>query len=101
MTDTNGFPLSVFFMKGNYHDTSVFDKYIKDVALIVPNRNVKMIANKAYSSTKNYELLDVHNIKHIIPRRKNMKIASTYRYYRNEYSNRIKIEHIFSRLKTY
>ena len=28
MTDINGFPLSIFFMKGNYHDNSVFNKHI-------------------------------------------------------------------------
>ncbi len=30
MTDINGFPLSALFMKGNYHDDSVFHKHIRD-----------------------------------------------------------------------
>ena len=38
---------------------------------------------------------------HIIPPRKNMKMASTYKYDKNEYIKRIKIENIFARLKMY
>ncbi|ARF12558.1 transposase [Klosneuvirus KNV1] len=101
MTDINGFPLSVLFLKGNYHDNSVFNKHIRDTLLILPNKKIKIIADKAYSSKNNYTLLDSHNLLHIIPPRKNMKIANDYKYEKNEYIKRIKIEHIFARLKTY
>jgi putative transposase len=100
LTDKNGIPLSVFFIKGNYHDTTVFDKHIKDIPLIMSN-NIKVIADKAYASRKNYSLLESRNMKHIIPPRKNMKIKNTYVYDKNEYIKRIKIEHIFSKLKIY
>jgi len=101
MTDINGFPLSVLFLKGNYHDNSVFVKHIKDACLLVPNKKKTIMADKAYSSHSNYSLLDSKNIKHIIPPRKNMKLYATYNYNINEYKKRIKIEHIFGRLKTY
>jgi len=94
MTDINGFPLSVLFLKGNYHDNTVFIKHIRDANLII-------LKIKAYSANKNYELLDNNNIKHIIPPRKNMKFAINYKYNKNEYSKRIKIEQIFSKLKIY
>jgi transposase len=101
MTDINGFPLSVLFMKGNYHDNSVFEKHIRDALVILPNNKKKIMADKAYSSKKNYDLLESKNITHIIPPRKNMKIAKTYKYNKDEYIKRIKIEHIFSRLKMF
>ena len=101
MTDINGFPLSILFMKGNYHDNSVFNKHIKDALLLVPNKNITVMADKAYSSKNNYLLLESNNIKHIIPPRKNMKIVKTYKYNKNEYIKRIKVEHIFGRLKMY
>ena len=101
MTDINGFPLSVLFMKGNYHDITVFNKHIRDALIIIPNKKIKVIADKAYSSKNNYSLLESKNIEHIIPPRKNMKLAKTYKYDKNEYSKRIKIEQIFARLKLY
>ncbi len=67
MTDINGFPLSILFMKGNYHDNSVFEKHIKDVQILFPKKKITIIADKAYSSNKNYLLLDNKNIKHTIP----------------------------------
>ena len=54
MADINGFPLSILFMKGNYHDNSVFEKHIRDALVIVPNKNVKILADKAYSSKNNF-----------------------------------------------
>jgi transposase len=99
LTDSNGFPLSIFFMKGNYHDNCMFKKHIKDAHVLLPNRNLKVLADKAYSSSENYNFLDSNNIKHIIPPRKNMKINKTYQYDKKEYTKRIKIEHIFSRFK--
>lgn len=101
MTDINGFPLSIFFMKGNYHDISVFNKHIKDAHLLIPNKKVKIIADKAYSSKSNYKLLHDNNFSHIIPPRKNMKMYTSYTYDNSEYKRRIRIEHIFSRLKSY
>lgn len=101
MTDTNGFPLSVFFMKGNYHDISIFNKHIKDAILITPKIKKTIVADKAYSSNKNYQLLENNNLNHIIPPRNNMKLAKTYTYDKNEYKKRIKIEHIFGRLKVF
>lgn len=102
MTDINGFPLSILFMKGNYHDNSVFNKHIRDAYLLIPD-NIKktVIADKAYSSYKNYTLLNSLNMDHIIPPRKNMKIYNNYKYDKYEYIKRIKVEHIFARLKTY
>lgn len=99
LSDKNGFPLSILFMKGNYHDITVFEKHIRDISLLIPKNKLKIIADKAYSSNKNYTYMDKHNIKHIIPPRKNMKQHSTYKYDKQEYIDRIKIEHIFSRLK--
>ena len=93
MTEKNGFPLSVFFIKGNYHDNRTFEKHIKDASVFLPNNKFKIIADKAYSSNKNYTLLNSINIKHIIPPRKNMKIYETYIYDKYEYKKRIKIEH--------
>ena len=101
MTDKYGFPLSVLFMKGNYHDIRVFNSHIRDAIVIMPNKKLKIIADKAYASKNNYELLDEKNIDHIIPPRKNMKIAKTYKYDKIEYMERIKIEHIFARLKMF
>lgn len=65
----------------------------------------KIIDDKGYSSNKNYNLLDSNNIKHrrlnIIPPRRNMKLARTYKYDKNEYKERIRIEQIFARLKMF
>jgi len=80
MTDVNGFPLSVLFMKGNYHDTTVFDKHIRDAIVVMPNKKFKIVADKAYASHKNYTLLNSFGIPSIIPPRKNMKIAADYQY---------------------
>lgn len=101
MTDINGFPLSILFMKGNYHDNHVFEKHVRDALVIVPNKNKKIMADKAYSSKKNYDLLESKNITHIIPPRRNMKLALTYKYNKDEYIKRIKIENIFARLKMF
>lgn len=101
MIDTYGFPLSIFFMKGNYHDNTVFEKHINDSIILMPNNNKTIVADKAYSSYKNYNLLNNKNIKHIIPPRQNMKIYKIYHYDKTEYKKRIKIEHIFGRLKNF
>lgn len=101
MTDTYGFPLSVFFMKGNYHDNSVFEKHIKDAVILMPKNIKSVVADKAYASLNNYKLLENKNIKHIIPPRQNMKLYKTYTYDKTEYKKRIKIEHIFGRLKNF
>lgn len=101
MTDSNGFPLSIFFIKGNYHDSSTFGKHIKDALLLMPNKKLTIIADKAYSSNKNYLLLDSYNLGHIIPPRKNMKLFNKYKYDKSKYIKRIKIEHIFGRLKMF
>jgi transposase len=101
MTDKNGFPLSILFMKGNYHDTTVFNKHIRDAKIIMPKVKKTIIADKAYASKKNYKLLEDNNFNHIIPPRKNMKLAKTYKYDHIEYKKRIKIEHIFGRLKLF
>jgi len=101
LTDINGFPLSIFFMKGNYHDNNTFIKHIKDILICCPNKHIKIMADKAYSSNENYKLLNNNKIEHIIPPRKNMKIKKDYKYNKNEYKERIKIEHIFARLKIY
>jgi transposase len=101
MTDKNGFPFSILFMKGNYHDITVFNKHIRDAKLIQPKIKKTIIADKAYASNKNYKLLEENNFDHIIPPRKNMKIASTYTYDKDKYKKRIKIEHIFGRLKIF
>lgn len=101
MTDTNGFPLSIFFMKGNYHDNRIFEQHVNDSIVLLPNRNKTILADKAYSSTDNYSLLNNNNIKHIIPPRSNMKIATEYKYDKNIYKKRIIIENIFARLKQF
>ena len=106
MTDVNGFPLSILFMKGNYHDNCVFNQHIRDALVLVPNKtnhkkSIRIMADKAYSSKENYTLLESNNMGHIIPPRKNMQLAQTYKYDKKEYSQRIKIEHIFSRIKAY
>jgi len=99
MTDNHGFPLSILFMKGNYHDTCLFEKHIKDACVLFPKSNKKIIADKAYASHHNYALLKQKNIEHIIPPRKNMKIYHSYTYDKNEYIKRTIIENIFARLK--
>ena len=101
MTDINGFPLSILFMKGNYHDNDVFDKHIRDSNLLLPKNKKKIMADKAYAANKNYVLLESNNMTHIIPPRKNMLLYTDYKYDKNEYAKRIKIEQIFSRLKAY
>ena len=101
LSDINGFPLSVFFMKGNYHDNSTFKKHIDDLLFIIPKRNKQILADKGYSSYYNYNYLASKNITHIIPPKKNMKIAKDYLYDQSKYIKRIKIEHIFARLKTF
>ena len=99
LTDINGFPLSVIFMKGNYHDNSVFEKHIRDALIVLPNKKLQIIADKAYASNKNYQLLESKKIDHIIPPRKNMKLYKTYSYDHSKYKQRIKIEHLFGKLK--
>ena len=101
MTDINGFPFSVLFTKGNYHDNSVFHKHVTDCIKLVRFNKKRIIADKGYSSYKNYKLLDKNNIEHIIPPRKNMHIYKTYKYLKKEYMNRIKIENIFAMIKNY
>jgi transposase len=101
LSDINGFPLSVFFMKGNKHDISVFTKHVDDLLIIVPKRNKKILADKGYSSKFNYDYLNSLNISHIIPPRINMKIYDSYLFDKSEYIKRIKIEHIFGRLKLF
>ena len=101
LTDINGFPLSIFFMKGNYHDTTTFEKHIKDSLVMFPKKTLRILADKGYSSYKNYELLKKNNINHIIPPTKNMKMYKSYTYNKQEYKKRITIEHIFGRIKNY
>lgn len=101
LTDINGFPLSVFFLKGNFHDNATFKKHINDAIIMLPKKKFKIIADKAYSSQSNYSLLDSNNIEHIIPPRKNMNIYKTYKYAKNEYAKRIKIENTFAHLKAF
>lgn len=101
MTDSNGFPLSILFIKGNYHDNDTFHKHIRDANLLIPNIKKKIMADKAYAANKNYTLLESNGMDHIIPPRKNMLIYENYKYDKNEYIKRIKIEQIFSRLKSY
>ena len=98
-TDVNGIPLSVFFMKGNYHDNRVFDNHIKDIIRIKKIKNTKILADKGYSAKKNYKLLDDNKIKHIIPPRSNMKMYKTYKYDKTEYKKRIKVENTFAIIK--
>ena len=100
LTDINGFPISILFMKGNYHDNTIFNKHIRDAVLIVkPNSNSTIIADKAYSSKNNYTLLESFNLKHIIPPRKNMKIYTSYKYDQNTYIKRLAVEHLFAKFK--
>lgn len=99
MTDIYGFPLSIFFMKGNYHDMRTFKNHIKDACILLPNKPKIILADKAYASKDVYDDLQNKNITHIIPPRKNMQLAKTYQYSKQLYTKRIKIEHIFGRLK--
>ena len=46
-------------------------------------------------------MLDEKGITHIIPPRKNMKLAKTYTYDKEDYLKRIRIEHIFGRIKNH
>ena len=101
MTDSNGFPLSILFIKGNKHDTSTFNNHVKDMLVILKNNKTRVIADKGYSSRKNYKLLEDNGSEHIIPPRKNMKIRDSYKYDKEEYIKRIKVEHIFGRLKMF
>ena len=101
LTDVTGFPLSIFFMKGNRHDNITFKKHVDDLLLVIPRRKLKIMADKGYASVDNYNYLNSNNIDHIIPPRKNMKIAKVYTYDKKEYVKRIKIEHIFGRLKLF
>ena len=46
-TDINGVPLSIFFMKGNYHDISIFNKHINHVIQSKRlSKNITVIADK-------------------------------------------------------
>ncbi len=99
LTDINGCPLSIFLIKGNYHDNSTFDKHIKDINILLPKNKCKLIADKGYTCKKIYNTLDKYKIEHIIPPKRNMKLYDTYKYSKDEYKKRIKIEHIFARLK--
>jgi transposase len=101
LTDSCGIPLSIFFMKGNFHDNTIFHKHINDITIHFPKRKYKILADKGYSCTKNYEFLNENKLEHIIPPRKNMKIHDSYIYDKEEYKKRIKIEHIFARLKLF
>lgn len=101
LCDSKGFPLSIYFLKGNKHDNNTFTKHIDDALILIPNKKITIVADKAYSSKSNYQYLNDKNISHIIPPRKNMTIYGTYKYSSIEYKKRIKIEHIFSKLKNY
>ncbi len=101
LTDQHGIPLSIFLIKGNYHDNSTFVSHINDAIIMLKNKKLKVLADKGYSSKLNYQLLDSKNITHIIPPTKNMKLHSTYTYSKDEYKKRIKIENIFAYLKKF
>lgn len=101
MTDSNGFPLSILFIKGNKHDISTFNNHVKDMLVIFKNTKTRVIADRGYSSKKNYKLLEDNGMEHIIPPRKNMKMYGSYSYQKKEYAKRIKIENIFGILKNY
>ena len=101
MTDSNGFPLSILFMKGNKHDNNTFNNHIEDALIILKNKKIRVIADKGYSSNKNYKLLDKNNMDHIIPPRKNMKQYKLYNYSKKDYVRRIKIENVFGIIKNY
>jgi len=100
LTDEFGFPLSFYIFKGNLHDNYVFDKHLNDMLVYIPN-NKTLLADKAYSNKYIYNVLDVNNIKHIIPPTKNMKIYNSYCYNKKEYLKRIKIENVFAHLKQF
>ena len=99
MTDINGFPLSILFLKGNFHDIKTFKNHIRDAQIIIPKHKKTILADKAYAAKSTYDLLADKDIAHIIPPRKNMLIHSTYTYSKQLYAKRIKIEHMFGRLK--
>lgn len=101
MTDSYGYPLSILFMKGNRHDNIKFNDHIRDIPRILKKRKIRILADKGYSSSDNYKLLEKNNMEHIIPPRKNMKIYKSYIYLKSDYIKRIKIENIFGILKNY
>lgn len=101
LTDSNGIPLSIFFMKGNSHDITTIDKHIKDIVVSLPKKHYRLMADKGYSSQRVYTMLDNNNISHIIPPRRNTHLYKTYKYDKTEYKKRIKIENIFSQLKRF
>jgi transposase len=100
LTDCNGLPLSIFIDKGSKHDLSFLNNHIKDSNFIRNNNNYKiLLADKAYESKEYRNILNNHNCKLMIPKKKNM--TANYYFDKIIYKKRIIIENTFQKLKVF
>jgi len=102
ITDVNGIPLSVLFNSGNVHDLSFLNGHFSD--LIIVNKkyihtNIKLLADKGYTSYSKKLLSKKFNYNLIVPPKSNMKQQKFY--YKKLYKKRIFVEHFFQKLKLF
>lgn len=100
--DSNGIPLSVLVKNGNVHDTNFINDHINDMFYISKKYLSKpkyFLADKGYESKNIRNILRNHKYDVYIPKKKNAKYI--YPFDNVMYKMRIKIEHVFARLKLF
>lgn len=100
--DSNCVPVSVILKQGNIHDVNFIDDHIKDVIYLSKkcNHNEKyFLADKGYASKVVRSKLENLGYTVYIPKKKNNKLI--YKFDSIKYKLRLKIEHIFARLKLF
>jgi len=104
ITDNKFIPIDIQIFKGNFNDSNILQQQFMNIDTYM-NYSKYFIADKGYCSSKIRNLLIAKNILPIIPfNRRNTKdknkINKLTKNEKNRYKKRIKIEHIFSNLKS-
>ena len=104
ITDNNFIPIDIQIFKGNLNDSNILQQQFINIDTNI-NYSKYFIADKGYCSSKIRKLLISKNILPIIPYNKRNtkdknKINTLTKNEKIRYKKRIKIEHIFSNLKS-
>ena len=104
ITDNKFIPIDIQIFKGNLNDSNILQQQFINIDSFINNTKY-FICDKGYCSSKIRNLLITKNIFPIIPfNRRNTKdinkINKLTKNEKNRYRKRIKIEHIFSDLKS-
>ena len=104
ITDNKFIPIDIQIFKGNLNDSNILQQQIINIDTNI-NYSKYFIADKGYCSSKIRKLLIAKNILPIIPYNKRNtkdknKINKLTKNEKIRYKKRIKIEHIFSNLKS-